>query len=264
MTTAILSAEQLHRDAPSIYASAPWRGMSDRYKFVPTSSVIDILRSHGFHPVKAMQSRSRIEGKGEFTRHMLRFRHDSHLRAAIVGEETPELVLSNAHDGTSAYRLMAGIFRLVCGNGLTVQSADFGSISVKHAGGADFHERIIDATYQVVEEMPRTMEKIGEWKQIDLTAKQREAFAAAALELKGNSQITPAQLLAPRRSEDKKPDVWTTANVVQEHLIKGGLQGVASTGRRRMTTRPVKSVSEDLRLNRALWTLTEKLAEAVS
>jgi hypothetical protein len=31
-----------------------------------------------------------------------------------------------------------------------------------------------------------------------------------------------------------------------------------------MTTRPVKSVAEDLRLNRALWTLTEKLAVAVS
>lgn len=262
MTTAILTTEQLRHAVPSAFASSPWHKMSGRYKFVPTSDVIDILRGHGFHPVKAMQSRSRIEGKGEFTRHMLRFRHVNFLSAA--GQETPELVLSNAHDGTSAYRLMAGIFRLICGNGLTVQSADFGSISVNHSGGADFHERILDATYQVVEEMPRTLAQIEHWKQIPLTPPQREAFASAALELKGSGQITPDQLLTPRRAEDRKPDVWTVANVVQENLLKGGLKGIASTGRRRMTTRPVKSVSEDLRLNRALWTLTEKLAEAVS
>jgi hypothetical protein len=33
---------------------------------------------------------------------------------------------------------------------------------------------------------------------------------------------------------------------------------------RRTTTRPVKSVGEDIRLNRALWTLTERLAELLS
>jgi hypothetical protein len=51
--------------------------------------------------------------------------------------------------------------------------------------------------------------------------------------------------------------------VVQEHLLRGGDRG-RSASCRRATTRPVKSVAEDLRLNRALWTLTEKLAEAVS
>jgi len=41
--------------------------------------------------------------------------------------------------------------------------------------------------------------------------------------------------------------------------LRGGDRGRAATGRR-TTTRPVKSVGEDLRLNRALWTLTERLA----
>jgi hypothetical protein len=37
--------------------------MSARYRHVPTIEVVDILRDRGFHPVKAVQSRSRIEGK---------------------------------------------------------------------------------------------------------------------------------------------------------------------------------------------------------
>lgn len=260
---AILTADQLRATVPSAFATAPWGRMSGRYKMVPTNEVVSILGDQGFRPVRAMQSRSRIEGKGDFTRHMIRFRHDAFLTPAVVGAELPELVLTNSHDGTSAYRFMAGIFRLVCSNGLTVQSADFGSISVRHSGGADFQERIIDATFEVVSEMPRTVAKIEEWKQIGLTRPQQEAFAAAALELRDKKPVEPEQLLAVRRPDDRKADVWTTANVIQENLIKGGLRGHASTGRR-TTTRPVRSVGEDLRLNRALWTLTEKLAEAVS
>jgi hypothetical protein len=96
-----------------------------------------------------------------------------------------------------------------------------------------------------------------------LTPPQRGAFATAALELKDSKAVAPAQLLAPRRPEDRKADLWTTASVVQEHLIRGGDRGRASTGRR-TTTRPVKSVNEDIRLNRALWALTERMAELLS
>ena len=258
-----LDDDQLRRLAPSVFAASPWAGMSGRYRMVPTIEVVGLLRDKGFFPMRAEQSRTRIPGKGDFTRHMIRFRHADNLSPLAVGAEVPELILTNSHDGTSAYRFMAGIFRLVCSNGMVVQSAEFGSISVRHSGGADFQNRIIDATYEVMGDAPRTLEKIDAWKQIELSPPRREAFAAAAFELKGNKAITPAQLLTPRRSEDRKADLWTTASVIQEHLLRGGDRGRTSTGRR-TTTRPVKSVGEDLRLNRALWTLTERLAEIVS
>jgi hypothetical protein len=258
-----LDDDRLRRLAPSIFAPAPWGGMSGRYRMVPTIEVVGILRDKGFLPVRAEQSRARTPDRRDVTRHMIRFRHSDHVSPLTVGAEVPELVLVNSHDGTAAYRFMAGIFRLVCSNGMVVQSADTGSIAVRHTGGADFHERVIDATYQIMDDAPRTLEKIGAWKGIDLTPPQREAFAAAALELKDNRAVTPAQLLAPRRPEDRATDLWTTAGVVQEHLLRGGDRGRAASGRR-TTTRPVKSVAEDVRLNRALWTLTERLAEAVS
>src|SRR3954471_4469210 len=88
-TLATLSNDQLHRSAPSIFAPTPWHRMSDRYRFVPTIEVVDMLRDRGFMPVRAQQSRSRIEGKGAFTKHLLRFRHDSLIDAS--GGEIPEL-----------------------------------------------------------------------------------------------------------------------------------------------------------------------------
>jgi len=57
-------------------------------------------------------------------------------------------------------------------------------------------------------------------------------------------------------------------NVVQENVIKGGLHGIAITTdergrrqRRNVTTRTVNGIDQDVKLNRALWTLAEKMAE---
>jgi len=41
-------------------------------------------------------------------------------------------VLINAHDGSSSYKLRAGLYRPVCTNGLMIQLGDFGLIHVPH------------------------------------------------------------------------------------------------------------------------------------
>ena len=258
MTTAILTRDDLRVSAPSIFADRPWHDMSHRYRLVPTIEVVDILAERGYFPVRAHQSNSRIPGKADFTRHLIRFRHSGSLQPLAFVQETPELVLTNSHDGTSAYRFMAGIFRLVCENGLIVQSADFGSISVRHAGGADFRSRIVEATCRVAEESPRTSETIGARKQVDLTTPQRLAFASGAWELKPNPSIKPSHLLIPRRMEDDRPDLWHTLNRVQENLIRGDLRAV-NAGGRRIRTRPIRSVDADIRINRGLWSLAHAM-----
>jgi hypothetical protein len=52
---------------------------------------------------------------------------------------------------------------------------------------------------------------------------------------------------------------------VQENVIRGGLSAVArdENGRRlrRVSTRQVKGIDQDVKLNRALWQLAEKMAE---
>ncbi len=159
MTLATLSNDQLHRSAPSIFAATPWHKMSDRYKFVGTDGVLDIIDGLGFPPVMAMQGKTRLEEKLGYTRHFIRLRHLDHL-VNPKGEEVPEIVLENSHDGTAAYRLHAGIFRFCCSNGLLIASANFGTISVKHAGGREFDARIADATRQIAEHTPAAFETV--------------------------------------------------------------------------------------------------------
>ncbi len=75
--------------------------------------------------------------------------------------------------------------------------------------------------------------------------------------------IEPDQFLRTRRRDDQSTDLWTTFNVVQENVIRGGLHGYTrdEQGRRRNTsTRPVTGVDQDIKLNRALWIVAEEMA----
>ena len=268
MVAQTLTHTDLRRLAPSIFAATPWHGMSARYRQVPTIEVIDLLGEQGFRPVKATQGRTRLPGKGDFTKHMIRMRHADYLTPMSVGAELPELVLTNSHDGTAAYRFNSGIFRLVCSNGLVVALADFGGISVRHSGGQDFRQRVIDATFQIVNDTPKVMASIEAWKGIPLTRPQQIAFATAALEVRdGGSKIEPTEIIAPRRSEDAAGpdgtrDLWRTLNTAQEALLKGGLQGRSQSGRR-TKTRPNSGVDADIRTNRGLWRLAEEMARII-
>ena len=47
---------------------------------------------------------------------------------------------------------------------------------------------------------------------------------------------------------------------MQENILQGGLEGLNRNGNK-VTTRKVNSVTENIRLNRALWTLADEMAK---
>ena len=276
-----MTNDQLMRVAPSIFAATAWEGVSDRYAFIPTIVVIEALREEGFVPVKANQSRTRIDGKREFTKHMIRFQHvDAQLDLAaaqranpghffydhhgITAPEIPQIVLVNSHDRSSGYQMCAGLYRLACSNGLMVATQTLESVKVRHGGNAK--DMVIEGFARIVDEMPLVLGHVDGMKSIKLDREEQTIFAAAAMELryptdddgKKTAPIKPADLLTPRRVADRSTDLWTTFNTVQENFVKGGIRGVGTTGRR-THTRAVNTVNEDIRLNKALWTLAEQM-----
>ena len=259
-----LSDERIMQIAPSVFAEAPHESRGEKYAYIPTSRVLQGLRNEGFVPMAVGQSRTRIPGKRDFTKHMLRFRHRDNIEVQ-AGQNVPEVIVVNSHDGTSSYNIMGGVFRVVCSNGLIVGD-NTSEVRVRHSG--NILDNVIEGSFEVISDVQRALTVIDDWTKIDLTLEQRKAYAEAALGLRwdadeeGNVQapISPERLLLPRRWEDRKSDLWTTFNVTQEALIRGGVRGVGSTGRR-MTTRAVASVNENVKLNKALWSLTSKMAE---
>jgi len=265
-----LTIDQIAQYAPSALATRAHESRSDRYTYIPTINVIEGMIKAGFQPFSASQSRSRIEGKAEFTKHMIRFRHQDIGADLVVGDVIPEVVLVNSHDGTSAYKLIAGMYRLVCSNGLMVADSTTASLSVMHKG--NIVAEVIDGSNLIIQNSQKALQAAGTWSRLQLTDGEQSAFAEAAHTLrfadsegKVTTPITAAQLLRPRRSEDTGTDLWKTFNRVQENVIKGGLHGVQRDGAgrrlRAVSTRQVKGIDQDVKLNRALWTLAERMAE---
>ena len=70
-----LSEDQMRAAAPSVFAEGKHASRSERYTYIPTIEVLRGLRKEGFEPFMVAQGASRIEGKAEFTKHMVRMRH---------------------------------------------------------------------------------------------------------------------------------------------------------------------------------------------
>jgi hypothetical protein len=263
MLNTVLSNEQIQTYAPSAFAGQAYQGQSDRYAFVPTSAVIDGMRSAGFLPVNAMQSRCRLADKSLFTKHMIRFRQ-SDAQLSVVGDSVLETVLVNSHDGTSAYNLSMGMFRLACLNGLMVSEGLVASVHVRHVG--NIIEQIVQRSTELLQNAPVIAETVKQWKTIDLSKPEQHILAEEAhgLRFDGESNlagaISPDKLLTARRYDDNGSDLWSTFNRIQENTIKGGLRGFDAHSNR-VRSREVKGIDQNVRLNRALWSLAEKMAQ---
>ena len=263
-----LSMDEIRRRAPSVFAEGAHESRSERYLYVPTARILEGLRAEGFVPTAAFQGRSRIEGKAEYTKHLIRLRHLSDVSRDLgLGEVFPEVVLLNSHDGTSSYRIMAGLFRLVCTNGL-ITGESFKDVRVPHSHKQ--REAVIEGTYQVIEESRRAIGAASAMRQLTLDRDERQAFAEAVHMVRFEDSpsqaeaIRPERMIEPRRREDQSNDLWTVFNVAQENALRGGVHGARRDDngiRRLVTTRAVNGIDGQTTLNRALWALSERMAE---
>lgn len=264
-----LSVDQVRRFAPSVFAEAPHDSRSQRYAYIPTHHVLAGLRGEGFEVFSATQARSRAADRQDFTKHLLRLRHVGAMaRAQEVGDSVPEICLLNSHDGSSAYQLFAGMYRLVCRNGLMVPDTTLGSVKVQHSGKA--RDQVIAGAFEILDGFTRVIESRDAMRAVALTEPEQQVLARAALRVRFDDRSTAAgdadkpapvtaeQALMPRRFEDRGADLWSTFNRLQENLVRGGVPSRTARGRQR-TTREVRGIDQSVSLNRALWTLAEEM-----
>jgi len=250
-----LSNDVMAHYAPSVVATEAHESRGDKYAFIPTIEVIDGLRKEGFQPYEIRQTQTRDVGRRSHTKHMVRLRHES---AITTKAEVAEIILLNSHDGSSSYQLMSGVFRFVCSNGLIAGDV-FNDIRIRHSGR--IVDDVIEGATRVLHDTYMIMERIDAYKAISLSPAEQTAFGAAALQLRwgDSAPVSTRGVLQANRWADEASDLWTTFNRAQENLVKGGVSGKASTGRR-LTTRAVGGVTENVKLNKALWTLADRLA----
>jgi len=245
-------------------------GLSKHYSFVPTMNVVNDLRALGYEVVDAVQVKARKKSTNGYQKHMLTFEHPKY---KVEGkEEYPQILLTNSHDGGNAFTLSAGIFRLVCSNGLVIKTEDYGSARLVHKGYS------FEAVQKLVKEFEETvsevLNKITEMKKVELTKEQQIEFAKKAALLRFTAKsynedniadvVNIDDLLNVDRKEDAGNGLYEVFNRVQESIVQGkylyaasGKVNDADTKTRK--ARPIKNFKQSIDVNKKLSALAFEL-----
>jgi hypothetical protein len=257
-TSRVLSLEEAIIKAPAIAATEPAAHINlNRYKFTPTTEVINHMSDLGFVLTNAKQSNTNQELRKNWGTHIVEFQHPDLTIKGSDGtmEAKPTVVLVNSHDGVTPIKFEMGLFRLVCSNGLMIKSQDFGGFRERHTK-LNF-DAVRSLITEKVDGLQNVVGKISEWNQIEMTAGQRTAFAAEALALRLSSdrKIEDYEIhgiLNARRNEDTPNTLWHVYNRVQENLIRGGFE------MNNRQARPITNPIQDMVLNQGLWQIAEQ------
>jgi len=210
----IKNAELLRTHAPAAFATHAEDGkVSDRYSFLPTTDILEILQDEGWTTWSARQVNTRTWSK-DHAKHIIRLRHeDLDVKSFDVGDSFPEMLLMNAHNGLGSYVLSTKI-----------------------------------------------SDKINTWKTIHMDVDKKKSFFTEAAQVRFGDATTDdiiQEVSRFRRLEDNANDLWTTFNVAQENILRGGFRNGA-TGR---MVRSISNIQKDVNLNTQLWDLASKYSE---
>ncbi len=201
-----MSLETVRECAPAVFAPSADEHRSAKYTFIPTERVLNGLMQAGFVPVYARQCRTR-SASPLHARHVVRLRR--RFETVQLRDSQPELVFLNSHDGTSAYQLRMGLFRVVCTNGLIVSRGAFPTYSVSHRG--NIVEDVVAHALSISERFNDLAAQVERMEQRHLYKDEQLQFAQRALALRypdpGQAGMGPSQLaeLPPDRGSRGRP-----------------------------------------------------------
>lgn len=241
----MISLNSLRERVPAIFTKTPSPKVSDRYSFADSEYYLQKFIDADWFIHSARQV-----SKSEYAPHQVVLRNKD---IATVGDLLPQLIFTNSHNGIKKMTMDTGIYRLVCSNGLVVPTSITQSLSIKHLDlGDSTTDTIVNSFY---EKVPIIMNNIDRMRNKILTGDEIDNFTYNALQIRFTNAvgININDVVKPLRIEDNSDDLWTVFNVVQEKLIRGGIQ---LPSKRR--SRPINNFVNDNNINTKLWELAEQ------
>ena len=251
------SLEELREIAPSIFTQVGSESTSDKYTHIPTDQVIKDMELLGWNVVDAKEVQSRKESTNGFQKHLVVFRNND---VVINGEDGdtvyPQVLLTNSHDGKNSFQFTAGLFRMVCENGLVISDTQFDDIKMRHMGYTfeDLQVLIKD----IVEKLPLTVDSMNKMKTVELEEEQMFNLAKSFLDIRveGTKNTYNDQaiedVLNVQRKADEGNMLWEVFNRIQENIIDGNFEYKTPSGKLRQA-RIIKNFKQDQDVNKKMF-----------
>ena len=260
-----LTDEQISEVCPVAFTEKASNEVSKHYTHIPTNQVINDMRELGWGVIGAKQVAARKNATKGYQKHMIIFRHPDLLVEGQDGDNVwPQIIMTNSHDGKNSFTFQAGMYRLVCSNGLVIADQEFGSMKIRHMG-YDFNT-LRETINEMVEKLPLTVESMNKFKNTELTKPQKYDLARKALatrfKLQENQKVDQVykidldEFLKPVRKEDAGDDLWSVFNLVQEKVVEGDFEYVSGVKMRK--ARKIKNFKQDLDVNKKLFEVAKE------
>lgn len=253
-----LTMEEIKQQAPSIFTETAIPTASEKYTHIPTSRIISDMEALNWKVVDAKQVKVRAERKMGYQKHLLVFRNEDVVINGSNGDTVyPQILMTNSHDGLSAFHFKAGLFRLVCSNGLVIADKEFEDAKIRHKGYT--FEELQQTIRELTLKLPLTVEAMNKMNETELGMEQALEFAKKALELRHPEkngfriEVDLEELLSAQRQEDEGMSVWKVFNRVQEKIVSGDYKYATRKSSRR--AKPLKSFIRDTKINEEMFSL---------
>ena len=259
------SLEELKEIAPSIFTKKGSDKTSSKYTHIPTDRVIKDLELLGWGVVDAKEVNAR-QDKG-YQKHLVVFRNPDvsiNKKSTNVDGEVfedivfPQILVTNSHDGKNSFKFQAGLYRMVCENGLVIADQQFEDYTIRHMG-YDF-EALQGVIKDMISNLDLTVESMNKMRKIELDENQQFEFAKKLLDIRveGTDNLYREEqigdILVPQRKEDFGDDLWSVFNRVQENIVEGNFKyyNAKTLGAERQA-RPIKNFKQDMDVNKKLF-----------
>ena len=252
-----LNKKELSEIAPSIFTMTPSNEVTEKYTHIPTEKVIDDMELLGWKPVDAKQVNARTKATRGFQKHMVVFRNND---VVINGEDGdtvfPQILMTNSHDGKNCFQFTAGLFRMICENGLVIADTEFEDIKMRHMGYT--FEDLQGLIKDMVEKLPLTVDSMNKMKAVELEEEQMFNLAKDLLDIriKGTENTYPKEaieeVLNVQRKKDEGNMLWEVFNRIQENIIEGNFEYVTKGGKKRQA-RIIKNFKQDMDVNKKMF-----------
>jgi hypothetical protein len=253
--------DQIAQLAPAVMSETHKETLSSNYTHIPTKQLIEDMSKLGWGVTDVKQGLTR-KGNAEHKKHLVTFRNPDLKIQSKNGDDVvyPQIVLINSHDGKSSFQFRAGLFRLVCSNGLIICTEDFGQMRMRHSGYS--FSQLQGLINEMVMNIPNTIKTLNNFKEKELTEEEKVDFAMRAIQIRFRDEevkVSTEDVLKSIRNEDESNDLWTVFNVVQEKLVRGGFKYVNRKGKLRRA-RKITNFVKDIKINEELFELANTYA----
>lgn len=246
---------RMHTLAPALFAKSAHPKMTTRYSFTNTYDILLHMHNRGYR-VTSVQG-----GTSLYSKVLVRLRPEGY----EAKDYAPELVVGDSHDGSMRLKLLMGFITFICMNGCVAGDILY-SKSFLHLS-PDLMAQIMLELDDMGTHINTLHKRVDAMKAYKVTDTERLVLADTAVKIRFGEDRSGSfiadmrqKLLKPRRPSDESAQTMFNAlNVVQENVIRGGMNYMSNNRLLRM--RDVRSVNMNIALNTALWKQAEELMQ---